>query len=255
MEKKNLRNYIKISCRVHLRLTVSLTHSQGIHIHYRPGMLSDQVNHNNSGIHLSSFQAFVVLFIQKLWNYYHDTHYAEFGLTYFAGKVKALEIYIPMPQILSLPPCTTEKLTTADTLQKSQKQNKLLDKSEENWDHGNLHCVYNITSERGYVNLSITKLTYIGYNFDDLLPKTRFHGQCYQGGVTLTASPRNQNFCNNCTSNPATEEKYLMNIVSDTTNGLVVVVYSFKHCSQVSVGATVTSTPCKGIFFNNSKYA
>ena len=134
-----------------------------------------------------------------------------------------------------------EKFTTGGILQKSYEQNK----TEEKWHHGNLQCVYNITSERGYVNVSIIKLKYIGRNFVDLLPKSRFHGQCYQGGVTLVRSPKNQHFCNNYTSNPVTEDKYLMNIVSDTTDGLAVVVYSFKHYSQVLVEATVTSTPCK----------
>ena len=234
----------KVVVKVHLRVKVSLMHPQGIHVHDGPGMLSDQVNHNNSVIHLSSFQAFVVLFIQNPWNYDQDTHLTEFDVTYFGRKVKALEIHVPMPQILNLPPCTIEKLTTADIFWKFYKQNKLLVKKEENWHHRNLHCVYIITSERGYVNLSITKLTYIGYNSDDILSKTSGH-QCYQGGVTLITSPRNQNFCNNYTSNPATEEKYLMNIVSDTTDGLLVVVYSFKHYSQVSVEATVTSTPVK----------
>ena len=244
----------KVVVKVYLRVTVSLMHNQGIHVYDGPGMLSDKVNHDNSVMHLSSFQAFIVLFIQKPWNYVQGTHHTEFGVTYFGRKAKALEIYIPKFQILSLPPCTIEKLTTAVILQKSYKQNKLLNKKEENLLHGNLHCVYNIISERGYVNLSITKLTYIGYNFDDLLPRSTFLVQCYQGGVALITSPKSPHFCNNYTSSPTTEGKYLMNIVSDTTNGLVVVVYSFKHYSQVSMEATVTSTPCKGIFFNDSKY-
>ena len=192
----------KIVVKVHLRVTVSLMHPQGLHVYDGPGMFSDQVNHNNSVIQLSSFQAFVVLFIQKPWHYNLDTH-TEFGVRYFGRKVKALEIHIPVSQILSLPPCTIEKLTAADVLQKSYKQNKLLNEKEENWHDGNLHYVYNIISERGYVNVSITKLTYTGYNFDDLLPNSGFHTQCYQRGVTLITYPKNPYFCNKYTSNPA----------------------------------------------------
>ena len=87
-----------------------------------------------------------------------DTH-TEFGVRYFGREVKALEIHIPVSQILSLPPCTIEKLTAADILQKSYEQNTLLNEKEERWHYGNLHCVYNITSERGYMNVSITKPT------------------------------------------------------------------------------------------------
>ena len=184
------------------------------------------------------------MFTEKPWNHNQDTHLAEFDITYIGRKVKALEIYIPKHQILSLLPCTIEKLTSADILQKSYNKNKLLNRIEENRHHRNLHCVYNITSERGYVNLSITKLTCVGYNFNDLLPRSKFHSQCYQGGVTLITSHKNKHFCNNYTPNPATDETYLMNIVSDTTHGLVFVVYSFKHYSQVSVEDAVTSTPC-----------
>ena len=66
-----------------------------------------------------------------------------------------------------------------------------------------------------------------------------------------------KHFCKNYTSNPDTGKMYdksLMNIVSDTTDGLLLVVYSFKHYSQVSVEATVTSTPCKGFVIYKSMY-
>ena len=45
-----------------------------------------------------------------------------------------------------------------------------------------------------------------------------------------------------------------MDIVSGTKKGLIFVVYSFKGYSQVSVEATVTSTPCRGLY-NEGKYS
>ena len=47
---------------VYVRLTLFLKYPNGIHVHDGPGIDSDQVNHNRSVIHLSSFQAFVVVF-------------------------------------------------------------------------------------------------------------------------------------------------------------------------------------------------
>ena len=40
---------------VYQRLTLYLSKTLGIHVHGGPGMVSDQVNHNSSVIHLSSF--------------------------------------------------------------------------------------------------------------------------------------------------------------------------------------------------------
>ena len=62
--------------------------------------------------------------------------------------------------------------------------------------------------------------------------------------------------CINYTSMPKTHnDKYIMGIVSSTRAGFVIAVYSFKHYSQVSLEATVTSTPCKGAFFTSGKYS
>ena len=178
-----------------------------MHVHDGPGMNSDQVNHNSSVIQLSSFQAFIVLFTKKPWNYEQDVPNTEFGLSYFGRKVKAIEIHVPKSQIVRLPPCTTN----AEIYQKPSSSNKLCNKMGHS---GNQYCVYNITSGRRYVNLTITKLTYVGYNFDDLLPKSKSSDHCHQGGVALITAPKMHNLCNNYASNPAMEEKSLMGIVT-----------------------------------------
>ena len=112
----------------------------------------------------------------------------------------------------------------------------------------NLHRVYNITSKRGYVNLSITQLNYIGFFYDDTTKA--LHLKCSQGGMAIGMLE----LCNNYTSNPSIyNDKYITGIVSGTRDGLIVSDYSFKHYSQVSVQATIT-TPCKGEFNPESKY-
>ena len=67
---------------------------------------------------------------------------------------------------------------------------------------------------------------------------------CPQGGVAF----EKQQLCNNYTSKPTIYiDKYIMSIESGTRN-LILVIYSFKGYSQVSVDATLTSTPCRGLF-------
>ena len=238
-----------------------LKHPQGIHVHNGPRIDSDQVNHNSSVIHLSSFQAFVVIFIDAWPN--QDDHLSEFGLSYLSRIVKATEIHIHNSVFLSLPPCEDLKQTVKMT-PKEMKMTENEEEGKEKMNHENCHCVYKITSEMGYVNLSITSLTYIGVDFEDLNALSQSHATfCYHGGVGVSIEIAQKDpsmfqmkhFCNNYTSNPDTEKKYdnsLMSIVSNTTDGLLLVVYSFKHYSQVSVQATVTSTPCKGLVIYKS---
>ena len=65
-----------------------------------------------------------------------------------------------------------------------------------------------------------------------------------------------QQLCSNYTSKPKVyNDKYIMGIVGSTKDGFIISVYSFKHYSQVSVEATVTSTTCKGLFSIKSKYS
>ena len=69
------------------------------------------------------------------------------------------------------------------------------DMREGNLYHGNLHCVYNITSDKGYVNLTNIQLSYIEMNHGHLIISTsRLH--CPLGGVALEM----HQLCNNYTS-------------------------------------------------------
>ena len=211
-----------------------LKYPQGIHVHDGPGMDSDQVNHNSSVIHLSSFQAFVVIFTNTWPN--QDDHLSEFGLGYLGRMVKATEIYIHNSVFLSLPPCEDLR-QTVKMMPKEMKMMGNEEEGKEKINHGNFHCVYKITSEVGYVNLSITSLTYIGVDFENINALSQLHATfCYQGGVGISIETAQKNpsmfqmkhFCNNYTSDPDTEKMYvksLMSIVGDTTDGLLLVVY------------------------------
>ena len=231
---------------VYLRVTVLLKYPNGIHVHDGPGMNSDQINNNKSVIHLSSFQAFVVVFTNIMSNKY-EMNQSEFGLTYIGRYTAATKVHIDNSQTLNLPPCTVLRSINTEL-------HKMSDMREGNLHHVNLHCVYNITSDSGYVNLSIAQLTYIGVHYEHLIFSRswiRKYMHCLQGGVAF----EKQKLCNNYTSKPGKyNDKYIMDIVSGTKKGLIFVAYSFKGYSQVSVKATVTSTPCRGLF-NEGKYS
>ena len=127
----------------------------------------------------------------------------------------------------------------------------------------NHHCVYTITSEKGYVNLSITKSTYTGPNFKEhtnALPQYPLIHDCLQGTVAFSTTKdamSMQHLCDNYTTDlvPRNDrDKSLMNIVNEKREALIFVVYSYKYYSQVSVEATVTLTPCKGVSFCKCKF-
>ena len=99
-----------IKVRVYVRLTLFLKNPNGIHVHDGPGMDSDQVNHNRSVIHLSSFQAFVVVFTCTWTTKYH-MHLQEFGLSYKGRDIKATKVNINNSETLELPPCTVLRHT------------------------------------------------------------------------------------------------------------------------------------------------
>ena len=227
----------RIMVPLHVRLILYLKHPHGIHVHDGPGMNSEQVYHKRSVIHLSSFQAFVVVFTDT-WNSRYDIYSWELELSYKSREIKAIKVHINNSQTLDLPPCTNFRHNYMELHKMSNTGGHLF--------KGNLHCIYNITSNIGYVNMSISQLTYIGIYYDYLHFADEFIANCYHGGVAFKL----QQLCNNYTSEPRRyTDKLLMGIVSGSRDGLMVVVYSFKYYSEVTVEATVTSTPCKGTSF------
>ena len=131
---------MRIIVPVYVRLTLFLKYLTGIYVHDGPGMNSDQVNPNSSVIHLSSFQAFVVVFTDT-WMTKYDMYLLEFGLTYKGRDIKVSKIHVYNAQILKLPPCTIIKHTNTELSKRSNIGVKHLNQR-------NLHCVYNITSSR-----------------------------------------------------------------------------------------------------------
>ena len=214
---------------LYVRLTLYLKHSFGIHVHDGPGMNSEQVNHKSFVIHLSSFQAFVVVFTDT-WNSRYEMYPWELGLNYKSRKIQAIKVHINNSKSLDLPPCT-------DFRHNYMELHRMSNTEEGHLHNGNLHCIYNITSNIGYVNMSISQLTYVGIYYEDYQYDYRMN--CFYGGVAFKV----QWLCNNYTSKPRRyTDKPLMGIVSGSRDGLIVVVYSFKYYGEVSVEASHLDT-------------
>lgn len=221
-------------------IRITLSQPEGIHVHDGPGIHSDQVNNGSTAIDLTSFLAYILY-------YYTDKSYkwCQFYVQYESCNSTNDHIHLSQRQI------SEHKSFHCSTLATEQNQRSYPAHSiRRTLHHPNKHCVYYITSETGYVNVSVTQLFYNGYNSWD----PEFYDNenpCVEGGVTFEYNDESfQHFCNNYTANLnlKTDENYLLpNIVSSTPNGLVVVVYSFKSYSHISLKATATATQCQGV--------
>ncbi len=210
----------------YLRLTLYLVHPQGFYVHDGPGMMSDQLNHNSPVIHLTSFRAFVVFF--------KHVDKKSHNLTFHGKSITHTRIHVTSSDIVPVPQCRSD---TSD----QERENR--SEAENNRNH---HCVYSFTSETGFVNLSITRFDYIGY--DSAFEQNK----CVEGGIAYTHhSGHLTELCNKHTMNTNVPNAKLtsLNIVNERENVFLLVVYSYKFYSQVSLEAAVSSTQCNGIFF------
>ena len=221
--------------KVNQRLTLQLQPPGGTHVHDGPGIHSDQINHQSRlfkyrsdvvqkwlDLHLSSFHAYIVFYTKNypdtLLDYLNHLNY-QCHLLYHARHVNQIQLVVSNSTIFPLPPCTNTLML----------DKKLWDERRRYLQNTNLHCVYHVTSETGYVNLSITKLTYSGY---DLSGPLWVSGLCYEGGVAINRvlEDRMMNLCNNYTFTFKMDnrsEAFMMSIISDTEDGFMLVVYSF----------------------------
>ncbi len=221
----------RINVHPYQRLTVSLTNPQGVMVFDGPGMLSDQLNHNSSVISLSSFQSFIVLYKSPRHGRYTTENIKNQGLSYYGSNTSVTRIYVTSLNTVEVPQCTS-----------------YLSHQDPNYDR-NCHTVCSFTSETGFVNLSITKLFYIGYDQG-----------CVEGGIAYTSSSGYfDKLCQNYTMNVQpknVENTPVVNIVNERENSFFLVVYSYKHYGQVFLEAAVSSTICKGVFVENkSKFS
>ncbi len=219
----------------------------------------------NVRVHMSTFQAFVEIRTNvRSWQcYYLDkTH----TITYIGIKREIKSTAIPEKGKVVLPPCTKELSRIYGS--KTFPYRVYLEQNSRN-----LHCIYNLTSDYGFINLSISKVTYSGPDFVDT-----GYQNCLYGGVAVEAGIKHlydtasfdkhasvfrrpdlkevQYLCDNYTSEMNKNEtlgKIMMNIVGHREDGLLLVVYSYEKYSHVSMEATATSTKCKGIPYRMSK--
>ena len=111
----------------------------------------------------------------------------------------------------------------------------------------NVHCAYKITSDKGYVKLSMKKFS-INIHTSAYNPSNY---DCIEGGIHFRPRLLGIKYiCENYTTDflkTSTYNTWIMNIVSESREGIILIVYSFKQYSTVTVEATVTSTPCRGV--------
>ena len=215
---------------VHCKLILYSPQSRDFQVFAGPGSRSSIFLWRGRRIHLPTFQALLILVEKIDPGVTSETPYVKYG----AQNVSPYNIHVSNFENMAMPQCSNEV-------------------------HKNKHCVYNITTEHGYVNVSIIKLTYIGPDFKYARPsRSSDFRECMQGGVAFSLEMRNNYFsmkhlCHNYSSysnNKEIENNYdkpLMNIISGTKDGLLFVVYAFDAYSEVIVDATVSATPCEGL--------
>ena len=125
----------------------------------------------------------------------------------------------------------------------------------------NCRCLYHLMAESGYVNISVSKLTYTGFNYG-VKNSLKDTVKCMQGGIfyenikygtDFKNFKNTRSFCDNyesvTESNP-TSYKSLPSLISDTEDGVVFAVYSFRFYSRVTAQVTLAATPCRGIVYD-----
>ncbi len=231
------------------RIAVKLAHPEGIHVHDGPGFHSEQVKQSSSFVNLTSFFAFIVIYsksekVTNLNSYKEKRiHHRSFDFT-----IK----FIQKSKTMVLPPCFTFAPHQKQRMMRSDSHAVTNESTIGNMvDQGNKHCVYKIISETGFVNLSVTQLLYSGNAW--YFPDPTKDDICFEGGVAVI-DKHERRLCNNFSTSLNTGMNLLPHLVSETRNGITVVVYSFEHYSQVMVEATVSSSLCQGAHPKKCKY-
>ncbi len=225
-----------------LRLTVKLSHPRGFQVFDGPGLQSDQVNHNSSVIHLSSFLALVILYSRN----WPDNHpvlsvrkifWHKFGLTY-VGREVSVKLHVPQSSSIELPSCanTGEQVS----------QKRPLKQIKKSFVNRNIHCAFTLTSETGYINLSMSSLT-LSLSLE-LVASDCLSTDCITGGVAFKDKYAMPFLCANYSSHISGFRLYqTKNIISWHKNNMVVVIFSHKNYNKITLKATITTTPCRGV--------
>ncbi len=242
--------------------------SGAVALYNGPGEASDRVLKITHKTLLASFQAFVVV-------YTHTNQEAVLNrkrnalIHYRSHSVVPLKVVVNAGERVTLPQCTPvfHDTRSGSNSKEEQTMTCLLK---------NCHCVFNISSSSSkFVNVSFKKVVYSGpdtpdaytVGFDNHQPslKTR---HCLYGGISFeTRKPEGQEqvrriesnlqfLCENYSSDfsKAYPGYSLMNVVSGSQQGMILVVFSYKGCSSIFVDAEVSETPCKGIPYHTSKF-
>ena len=126
---------------------MNLSHPYGIHIHDGPGSLSRNLNQGSSMILLSTFQTFIAIYTLIVRN-------KTYGINYGSVAVRGIDILVNSHQVKTVPPCNPQLISGRNRIKPA----------------GNKYCVYILRANAGYVNLSITKMSYNGPKFNKNFP-------------------------------------------------------------------------------------
>ncbi len=248
---------------VRSRLVISVDQdyvtSGGIELFDGPGKRSDKITRILPEMQLSSYQAFVVVFSNNLMSKGALNSWEKYRLDYKPYPIKPRKVVVPVGRSMSLPQCTPRFHENVP-----QEQGHCV--------NTNCHCVYNIFSWSGFVNVSFKHITFRGPDIPDtyrleLHERWRFYRRdCIYGGVGYEArkplpieklfrlETHMQLLCENYTSHLRRRgfDNSLMSIVS-SSQGTLLVVSSYKHYSDLVVDIEVSETPCKGMPYYKSK--
>ena len=226
---------LRISVPVYLRLIVTLLNPHGIHIYDGPGFLSRQLKQETSLILLSTFQTFIAIYTLSL-------RHISYEISYGSIMARETDVLVMSNQFVAIPPCKTHFGSRRNITKKSQ----------------NKYCVYILRADTGYVNLSITKMTYNGPNYNKTTPVPEHgtnHEECLQGGLSYEifrtdSHPKLQYLCNNYGSKyyygNDSNHKSFIDIISSSSS-MLLVVYSYEYYSDIFVNATITTSVCIGV--------
>ena len=199
-----------------------------MNIYDGPDSSTQLIKFKGNYIAMSTFQCYLELQAILDGNFYLCSRFKElkFNAVIFSSEnVRSDYIYLEVitPAIITLDKCKKEYV---------------------------IYCVYSITTDTMYLNVSMINMTYTGPNIKNCI----FGGIAYYQNEYVT--PKNQSIlkemktmCDTYTRNPRKNsfDKLAMDIVSTESNILIVMYRYHAYYTGMEVTLNISVVPCKGI--------